>query len=47
VSGIPKATALILRDDERSELYGLARSTKSKHRMRQRAPIPAAGLNAQ
>lgn len=46
MSGIPKATPIILTEDERSELEGLARSTKSEHRLRQRARmvLPAEGL---
>lgn len=39
MSSVPKATPIILRDEERTELDGLARSTKSEHRMRQRARI--------
>jgi transposase len=39
MSSVPKATPIILTDEERSELAGLARSTKSEHRMRQRAQI--------
>src|SRR5215211_6915316 len=37
--GIPEATAITLTNEERSELEGLARSTKTEHRMRQRARI--------
>ena len=36
---IPEATAIILTAAERSELEGLARSTKTEHRLRQRARI--------
>src|ERR1700722_9274330 len=39
MSGIPEATAIILTAAERSELEGLARSTKTEHRLRQRAWI--------
>jgi Homeodomain-like domain len=39
MSGIPEATAIILTEAERSELEGLARSTKTEHRLRQRARI--------
>src|SRR5256885_17235770 len=39
MSGIPEATAIILTAAERTELDGLARSTKTEHRMRQRARI--------
>lgn len=39
MSGIPKATPIVLTEDERSELEGLARSSKCEHRMRQRAQI--------
>src|ERR1700687_4946700 len=47
MSGIPEATAIILTTAERTELEGLARSTKTEHRLRQRARIvllSAAGL---
>jgi transposase len=47
MSGIPKATAIILTAEELCELESLARSTKSEHRMRQRTRIvllAAAGL---
>jgi transposase len=37
--GIPEATAIILTTAERTELEGLARSTKTEHRLRQRARI--------
>ena len=36
---IPDATAITLTDLERSELEGLARSTKTEHRMRLKAQI--------
>jgi len=39
MSGIPEATAIILTAAERTELEGLARSTKTEHRLRQRARI--------
>jgi transposase len=39
MSGIPEATAVILTAAERRELEGLARSTKTEHRLRQRARI--------
>lgn len=39
MSGIPKATPIVLTEEERAELESLARSTKSEHRMRQRARI--------
>jgi hypothetical protein len=39
MSGIPEATPVILTVEERSELEGLARSTKTEHRLRQRARI--------
>jgi transposase len=39
VSNIATATPIDLTDEERDELEGLARSTKSEHRMRQRARI--------
>jgi transposase len=39
MSGIPEATAIVLTAAERSELEGLARSTKTQHRLRQRARI--------
>src|SRR4029078_7958244 len=35
--GIPEATVIILMAEERAELEGLARSTKTEHRLRQRA----------
>jgi len=47
MSGIPDATAIILTQAERTELDGLARSTKTEYRLRQRARIvllAAAGL---
>jgi transposase len=37
--GIPEATAIILTTAERAELDGLVRSTKTEHRLRQRARI--------
>ena len=37
--GIPEATAIILTTAERAELEGLVRSTKTEHRLRQRARI--------
>ena len=39
MSGIPEATVIILTAEERTELEGLARSTKTEHRLRQRARI--------
>ena len=39
MSGIPEAMAIILTAAERTELEGLARSTKTEHRLRQRARI--------
>src|SRR5512134_1174515 len=36
---IPEATPITLTNEERAELEGLARSTKTEHRMRQRARI--------
>ena len=39
MSGIPEATAIILTTAERTELEGLVRSTKTDHRLRQRARI--------
>jgi transposase len=39
MSGIPEATVIILTAAERTELEGLARSTKTEHRLRQRARI--------
>jgi transposase len=39
MSGIPEATSIILTSEEWAELEGLARSTKTEHRMRQRARI--------
>src|SRR5262249_35162656 len=47
MSSVPGATAISLSEEERAELEGLARSTKSEHRMRQGARIvllAAAGL---
>jgi transposase len=37
--GIPEATLIILTAEERTELEGLARSTRTEHRLRQRAGI--------
>ena len=39
MSGIPDATPIVLTAEERTELEGLARSTKTEHRLRQRARI--------
>jgi transposase len=39
MSGIPEATPIVLTDDERRELEGLARSGKTEHRLRQRSRI--------
>jgi transposase len=39
MSGIPEATPIVLTEAERAELDGLARSTKTEHRLRQRARI--------
>lgn len=39
MSGIPEATQIILTKEERAELDSLARSTKTEHRLRQRARI--------
>jgi transposase len=39
MSGIPEATAIILSFEERAELEALARSTRTEHRLRQRARI--------
>jgi transposase len=39
MKGIPEAASIILTNEERAELDGLARSTKTEHRMRQRARI--------
>ena len=39
MSGIPEATAIILTEAERTELKGLARSSKTEYRLRQRARI--------
>jgi DNA-binding CsgD family transcriptional regulator len=39
MKGIPEATAIILTTAERTELERLARSTKTEHRLRQRARI--------
>ena len=39
MSGIPEATPIILTTEERAELEGLARSTKTEQRLRQRSRI--------
>jgi transposase len=39
MKGIPEATVIVLTVEERGELEGLARSTKTEHRLRQRARI--------
>jgi transposase len=39
MSGIPDATPIVVTAEERTELEGLARSTKTEHRLRQRARI--------
>ena len=39
MSGIPEATPIRLTAEERTELEGLARSSKTEHRLRQRARI--------
>ena len=39
MSGIPEATAIILTEAEHTELEGLARSSKTEYRLRQRARI--------
>ena len=39
MSGIPEATPIRLTAKERTELEGLARSSKTEHRLRQRARI--------
>src|SRR5260370_32068185 len=39
MSGIPEATAIVLTTAERSKLEGVVRSTKTEHRLRQRARI--------
>ena len=38
-SGIPEATPITLTEAERAKLGGLARSTKTEYRLRQRARI--------
>src|SRR5882724_10633079 len=43
--GIPDATVVILMAEERAELEGLARSTKTEHRLRQRARIVLLAAN--
>src|SRR6266581_2471592 len=40
--GIPEATVIILMAEERAELEGLARSTKTEHRQRARIVLLAA-----
>jgi hypothetical protein len=37
MTSIPDATTVLLSEEERAELYALARSTKTEHRLRQRA----------
>src|SRR3981081_1902094 len=44
-SGIPEATRIILAADERARLEGLSRSTKTEHRLRQRARIVLQAAN--
>jgi transposase len=39
MSGVPKATLIVLTGEERAELESLARSTKTEYRLRQRAQI--------
>src|SRR5262245_25621526 len=39
MNGIPEATPISLTSDERAELEGLARSSKTEYRLRQRAQI--------
>ena len=39
MSGIPEATLIVLSSEERADLEGLARSTRTEHRLRQRARI--------
>src|SRR5258708_38452160 len=39
MSGVPEATAIVLTEAERVELDGLARSTRTEYRLRQRARI--------
>jgi transposase len=39
MSGVPKATPIVLTGEERAELESLARSTKTEYRLRQRAQI--------
>src|SRR5215212_9247046 len=43
--GIPEATPITLTNEERAEVEGLARSTKTEHRMRQRARIVLLAAN--
>ena len=45
MSGIPEATAIILTEAERTELEGLARSSKTEYRLRQRARIVLLAAN--
>jgi hypothetical protein len=45
MSGILEATPIILTEAERAELEGLARSTKTEHRLRQRARIVLAAAD--
>src|SRR5438477_9925300 len=42
---IPEATPIVLTEAERAELDGLVRSTKTEHRLRQRATIVLAAAN--
>jgi Homeodomain-like domain len=42
---IPEATVIILMAEERAELEGLARSTKTEHRLRQRARVVLLAAN--
>src|SRR5258707_13802130 len=43
--GIPEATPILLTEDERARLEGLSRSTKTEHRLRQRARIVLQAAN--
>ena len=43
MSGIPEANPIILTTEERAELEGLARSTKTEQRLRQRSRIVLGG----
>lgn len=45
MSGISEATAIRLTEAERAELKGLARSTKTEYRLRQRARIVLLAAN--